>query len=157
MNSLCVVNDTIPASIHAHCLLFASHYSRASAKKLESRLLFRQPHWFRSAPEGLTAVTVAYCRCFHNYSRLIASLKMMILPLQSRRKHLQQPWMTQTRCRWCHIHHNAELAAVEVVISSSRGRCLFFWRLLHIFISFLAQPPDSSLPVWLLSVNSASW
>lgn len=125
MNSLRVVNDTIPASIHTHCLLFAFHYSRASAEKLKSRLLFRQPHWFRRAPEGLTAVTVAYCRCFHNCSRLIASLKMMILPLQPRRKHLQEPWMTQTRRRWCHIHRNAELAAVEVVSSSCRGCCLF--------------------------------
>lgn len=126
MNSLRVVNDTIPASIHTHRLLFASHYSRPSAKKLESRLLFRQPHWFRRAPEGFTAVTLAYCRCFHNYSRLIASLKMMILLLRSRRKYLQELWMAQPCCRWCRIHRNAELAAVGVVISSCRGRCLFF-------------------------------
>lgn len=31
-------------------------------------------------------------------------------------KHLQELWVTQTCCRWCHIHRDAELAAVEVFV-----------------------------------------
>lgn len=156
MNCPHVVNYTVSSSVHTHRLLFASHYSCVSAAKLKSRLLFRQPHWFLCAPEGLTAVTVTYCGCFHVYHRIIGFLKNdgdSAVAVNICSNYLG---MTRHAVDDLTVPHNSETPTTEILISSFRGWGMFFGGVFCIFISPLARLPDYSLPVWLLSVNSAS-
>lgn len=125
MNSPHVVNDTVPASIHTHRLLSAFHYSQVSAKKIrkkwshvccsDSLIDFTEHLRVLLQSQSLTVDVFIT-------SRLIGFFRNDDSAATVKR---ETPAVTMTWWRWCHSHRNAELAAVELVISSFRGWCLF--------------------------------